>query len=68
MARVNTNSAAQEAGIKIGDILISIDIKKLDRMCDLRCYIYSKKPGDTVSIKLQRNGRDYVVEATLKKK
>ena len=68
VARVNTNSAAESAGIKEGDILLSIDDHKLERMCDLRCYIYTKKPGDTVVLRVQRNYREIEVEAVLKKK
>lgn len=68
VARVNVNSAASEAGVKQGDILLSIDGIKLERMCDLRCYIYTKKPGDKVKLKIQRNYREIEVEATLKKK
>ncbi len=68
VARVNTNSAAESAGIKEGDILLSIDGNKLERMCDLRCYIYTKKPGDTVVLRVQRNYRQIEVKAVLKKK
>ena len=68
VARVNTNSAAESAGIKEGDILLSIDDHKLGRMCDLRCYIYTKKPGDTVVLRVQRNYREIEVEAVLKRK
>lgn len=68
VAKVNINSAAEAAGIREGDILISIDNKKLERMCDLRCYIYTKKPGDTVVLRLQRGYRQIEVEAVLKKK
>ena len=68
VARVNTNSAAESAGIKEGDILLSIDDHKLERMCDLRCYIYTKKPGDTVVLRVQRNYREIEVEAVLKRK
>lgn len=66
--KVNKNSAAEIAKIKEGDILLSIDGNKLERMCDLRCYIYTKKPGDKVNIQIQRNGRKMQVEAVLKKK
>lgn len=68
VATVNKNSAAEEAGIRIGDIILSIDGNKLERMCDLRCYIYSKKPGDKIKLKIKRNYREIEVEATLKKK
>ncbi len=68
VAVVNKNSAAEEAGIRIGDIILSIDGNKLERMCDLRCYIYSKKPGDKIKLKIKRNYREIEVESTLKRK
>ena len=68
VATVNKNSAAEEAGIRIGDIILSIDGNKLEKMCDLRCYIYSKKPGDKIKLKIKRNYREIEVEATLKRK
>ena len=68
VAKVNANSAAKDAGIKSGDIILSIDENKLERMCDLRCYIYTKKPGDKVKLKIQRNYREIEIELTLKKK
>ncbi len=68
IAKVNTNSAASEAGLQTGDIILSIDGNELERMCDLRCYIYTKKPGDTVTLKIQRNNKEIEVEAVLKKK
>lgn len=68
VARVNRKSAAEEAGLRTGDILLSIDGNKLERMCDLRCYIYSKKPGDTVTLKVQRNYREIEVKSVLKQK
>ena len=68
VSKVNANSAAKDAGIKSGDIILSIDENKLERMCDLRCYIYTKKPGDKVKLKIQRNYREIEIELTLKKK
>ena len=65
---VNKNSAAEVAGLRQGDIILSIDGNTLERMCDLRCYIYTKKPGDKVTLKIQRNFRNFEIEATLKKK
>ena len=68
VAVVNKNSPAEEAGIRIGDIILSIDGNKLERMCDLRYYIYSKKPGDKIKLKIKRNYREIEVEVTLKRK
>ena len=68
VSKVNANSAAKDAGIKSGDIILSIDENKLERMCDLRCYIYTKKPGDKVKLIIQRNYKQIEIEATLKRK
>ena len=63
-----SNTAAEKAGIKRGDIILSIDEQDLDRMCELRCYIYTKKPKDEVNIKLLRANREMEVKIKLDKK
>ena len=68
VTKVNVKSAASNAGLKKGDIILSIDGNKLERMCDLRCYIYTKKPGDKVTLKIERNYREMEIETTLKRK
>ena len=37
-----------------GDIITSIDNKQINNMIELRKYIYSKSPGDTISINISR--------------
>lgn len=65
VVQVKNNSPAAKAGLKEKDILLSIDGKILEKMCDLRCYIYEKKPGDKVSLKVLRNQQERTVEVTL---
>ena len=65
VVQVKNNSPAAKAGLKEKDILLSIDGKVLEKMCDLRCYIYEKKPGDKVSLQIMRNGQEKSVEVTL---
>ncbi len=65
VVQVKNNSPAAKAGLKEKDILLSIDGKILEKMCDLRCYIYEKKPGDKVSLQIMRNGQEKSVEVTL---
>lgn len=65
VVQVKNNSPAAKAGLKEKDILLSIDGKILEKMCDLRCYIYEKKPGDKVSLQVMRNGQEKSVEVTL---
>ena len=68
VADVKKNSPAAKAGIKEGDVLLKIDDLELIKMCDLRQYIYSKSPGDTVNIVYTRNNRNYEIEVTLARK
>lgn len=65
VVQVKNNSPAAKTGLKEKDILLSIDGKILEKMCDLRCYIYEKKPGDKVSLQVLRNGQERTVEVTL---
>ena len=48
------NGPASKTELKEGDIIISIDAKELNTMNDLREYIYSKKPGDEVTLEITR--------------
>ena len=68
VVQVTANSPAARYGIKEKDILLEIDGVKLEKMCDLRCYIYSKQPGDTVQIKLLRNKVEINLSVVLGKK
>ena len=43
----------------------TIDELELNKMCDLRSYIYSKKPGDKVELKLVRNKKEIAIEVVL---
>ena len=68
VAEVVKNSPAENAGIKEGDILTKIDSQILNKMSDLRKYIYTKQPGDNVKIKYIRNGKEAELAVTLVKK
>jgi len=68
IADVTKKSAAEKAGLKAGDIILNIDGKSLQKMSDLRLYIYEKAPGDKVSLTILRNKKEQVVEVSLEKK
>lgn len=48
---------AEKAGIKEKDVLVSIDGIKLEKVMDLREYIYTKEPGEEVSLIISRNNK-----------
>ena len=68
IADVIKNSPAEKVGVKRGDILIEIDGIELEKMSELRTYIYGKNVGEIVNIKLVRNNKEYQISVTLAKK
>jgi len=68
VASVIENTAADKAGIKEGDIILSIDDQDLNRMCELRRYIYTKKPKEEVNLKILRNNREIEIKTKLGKR
>lgn len=61
-------SAAEKAGILRKDVITQIDGKEMQKMCQLREYIYTKNPGDTITIQLLRRNTEKEVTVTLEKK
>ncbi len=68
VVKINKNSPAAQYGLKEKDILLEVDGIKLEKMSDLRCYIYSKKPGDKVNFEILRNKRQINMQVMLTKK
>lgn len=62
---VTEPSGAAKAGIQKGDIIVSVDDKKIDKPEVLSEYIRSKKPGEVVNIELIRAGKSEKIKATL---
>jgi serine protease Do len=51
------DGAAKDAGIDLGDIIVSIDGREVFQPNDLQGYIASKHAGDKVQLKLWRDGK-----------
>ena len=51
---IDESSPAISSGIQTGDIITSIDSKSINTMIELKEYIYTKAPGDTVSVNVSR--------------
>jgi serine protease Do len=68
VAEVNENSAAKAAGIKKGDVIISIDGESVNTSNELQEKVGKKNPGDNVLVGLLRKGSKMEFTATLKNK
>lgn len=55
VANVTKYGPAEKAGIIEGDIIISIDGIFINKVTDLREYVYAKSPGDVISVIINRN-------------
>jgi len=60
------NSGAQDAGMKVGDIITKIDGANVTDFADLSVAIGSKRPGDKVQVTYTRNGKEITSTVTLK--
>jgi hypothetical protein len=66
ITEVNPNSAADEAGMQAGDVIIGIDKKPVNNFVELQEQIAVNRPGDDVLVTYYRNGKEKDVVATLK--
>lgn len=65
VSEVMPKSAAAKAGIKAGDILVSLDGKPISSFAELRAKVGTTAPGTTVKIGLLREGKPMDVAVTL---
>ncbi len=66
--QISEDSPAKKTDLKVGDIITKIDGIDLVNMCDLREYIYTKNPGDEVSLDILRNKTNLTIKIKLSKK
>lgn len=62
---VQPGSAADEAGIRLGDVILSIDGVRVDDIGDLAAQVRSHQPGDTIPLEVLRGDEQVEIEATL---
>ena len=65
VADIKKAGPAEKSGIKVGDIITKIDGKVLNKMNDLREYIYTKSPNDEVVLSVIRNKKEIEIKVKL---
>jgi len=63
--RVGENSAAKEAGIQEGDVILRVDDSEVRNPSDLIEAVGRKRPGDDVVVTYYRDGQERETTATL---
>lgn len=61
-----SGSAAQEAGLQRGDLILKFDGTSVSDPSALRVLVNDRRPGDVVTIEFERSGQVETVEVTLK--
>jgi len=59
-------SAAKEAGIKTGDVVVKLDETQVKSSTALIEYVGRKRPGDKIAVTVDRKGKIVVIPVTLK--
>ncbi len=65
VAQVYNNTPAKLAGIQKGDVIVAIDGTNVNTMEELNEIKNAKKIGDTVTLKINRAGKEIEVKVTL---
>ena len=63
---VTPNSPAEKAGLKSGDVLIEVNGKKVADSRHLKLEVARTSPGETVTVKLLRDGASKTLDVTVK--
>lgn len=62
---VTVGSAADKAGIKVGDIILEINSEKITQNNKMAGIIQKYNPGDKITLKILRNGEEMTLETIL---
>ncbi|SFC50041.1 Do/DeqQ family serine protease [Flagellimonas taeanensis] len=63
---VEEESGADDAGLLEGDIIKQVDNITIHKFSELNGYLSSKRPGDIVKVTVDRDGKSFVKNVTLK--
>ena len=58
LSSVSTDSAADKAGLEVGDIITKVDDTTITSASDLMIAIRKKDPGDTITVTYNRSGQE----------
>lgn len=68
IVKISKDGPVAKTKIKMGDIITKIDGNNINKMSELRSYIYRKKPGEKITLTINRQGQESSQEIYLGKR
>jgi putative serine protease PepD len=65
IVKVTPGGPADQAGLKVGEIIVQIDTTKITDMSELSSYVLSKSPGTQVTLQVYQGNQKQTVKVTL---
>lgn len=66
VSEVQEGSAAEEAGLKKGDVVTKVNGKKVSKMAEMQEVLSQYRPGDKASVTYMRDKKEYTKTVTLR--
>lgn len=68
IAQISADGPSYSSGLRTGDVITKIDEITVNKMSELRNYIYTKKVGDEVNLTILRNNKEKNIKIKLGKR
>ncbi|MGQ5709965.1 S1C family serine protease [Lactobacillus sp. PSON] len=65
IAQIESNGSAAKAGLKTKDVITKVDGKTISDVASLHSILYTHKVGDTVTVTVNRNGKNQDIKVKL---
>ena len=64
---IEKDSPAEESGLKVNDVILELDGTKIKSVAHLKYMLYKHEVGDTVKLKISRDGKEKEISLKLNK-
>jgi S1-C subfamily serine protease len=65
VTEISPGGPAEDAGVQVADVILSIDGQVIDAQNSFSEVLFSHKPGETVEAAIQRGNDEMTVQVTL---
>lgn len=65
IGQIETNSPAEASGLQVKDIILEVDGTKVKNSAHFKYLLYNHNIGDTVKVKINRNGKNETINLKL---